>query len=88
MEKKLTWQEIEKQYDKEWVLLDECEWLEDEIDPRSGLVRFHAKDRAEFDRMLSTLQPGFDAAIVFVGVPVNRSDVVITRGYSRVEYGN
>ena len=88
MEKKLTWEEIEKQYDQEWVLLDQCEWLEEEIDPRSGIVRFHAKDRSEFDRMLSTLEPGFDAAIVFVGMPVNRSDVVITRGYSRVEYGN
>jgi hypothetical protein len=88
MEKKLTWEEIKKQYNQEWVLLDQCEWLEEEIDPRSGIVRFHAKDRFEFDRMLSTLESGFDAAIVFVGMPVNRSDVVITRDYSRVEYGN
>ena len=47
--KKLSWKEIQKQYDQEWVLLDDCEWPEEEIDPRAGIVRFHAKTRNEFE---------------------------------------
>lgn len=88
MGKKLTWEEIKKLHDQEWVLLDDCDWPEEEIDPKSGIVKFHAKSRPKFDQMLSTLEPGFDAAIVFVGTPDRRSDVVVTRGYSHVVYEN
>jgi len=86
--RKLTWEQIRSEYDQEWVLLDNCDWPEEGIDPSAGLVRFHSKDRAEFDRLLGTLAPGFDSAIVFVGQPERNSRVVTTRGYSRVEFGN
>ena len=85
--KRLTWDEIRAEFDQEWVLLDDCDWPEENIDPKAGLVRFHSKDRTEFDRLLSTLAPGFDSAIVFVGPPKRTSDVVTTRGYSRVVFG-
>ena len=57
MEKKLTWQEIEKQYDREWVQLVDYDWPEDEPLPRSGVVVVHAKARRDFDTMIArTLQ--------------------------------
>jgi hypothetical protein len=87
MEKKQTWEEIQKQYDGEWVLLDEYEWPESAEYPQAGIVRIHAKQRAEFDRLISTREAGFDSALVFVGGPERAADTVTTRGYSRVEFG-
>lgn len=88
METKLTWGEIRQRYDQEWVLLDDCDWPEEEIDPRSGIVRLHARTREEFDRLIAEKAGPFDSAIVFVGEPEGCADIVVTRGYNRVEFGN
>ena len=66
MEKKLTWEEIKRLYDQEWVELVDYDWPDEEIDPRAGVVRVHAKTREEFDR-LTDIDPPKHSAIVFVG---------------------
>ena len=70
---KLTWSEIEKRYDQEWVQLVNYDWPEGEPYPSSGVVQFHSPKRKEFDA-LSRENPVEDAACVFVGevhVPEN-----------------
>jgi hypothetical protein len=69
MGKKLTWEEIRKQYDQEWVELVDYDWPDEEPDPRAGVVRVHAKEREEFDR-LAAVDPPRDSACVFVGDPL------------------
>lgn len=87
METKLTWQEIEKRYDHQWVLLDDYDWPEEEEFPKAGVVKVHAKERAEFDRLIAAREAGFDSALIFVGDPERPGSEVTTRGYSRVEFG-
>jgi hypothetical protein len=76
MEKKLSWEDIEKQYDQEWVELIDVDWPDEEIDPRSGVVRVHDRDREEFYRRLSEL-PALDSAVVFVGKPELPPNVLV-----------
>jgi hypothetical protein len=64
--KKLTWDEIKKLYNEEWVELVDYDWPDEDPDPKSGIVRVHAKTREEFDRLTDIDAPE-DAAIVFVG---------------------
>lgn len=42
MEPKLTWKEIEKRYDKEWVELVDYDWPEGNLNPSEGRVHVHA----------------------------------------------
>ncbi len=86
MEKKLTWPEIERLYNQEWVELIDYDWPEEDPFPKSGIVRVHAKTRSEFDD-LADIDPPRDSAYVYVGTPSNASNVVVTRGYSKVVYG-
>lgn len=86
MEKKLTWEEIKKQYDQEWVELIDYDWPDEEPDPRAGIVRVHAKTRSQFDD-LADQDPPFDSAYVFVGQPKPTEEVVVTRGYSSIVVG-
>ena len=48
MEKKLTWEEIKKRYDQEWVELVDYDWPDGESHPRSGTLRSHAATRKSF----------------------------------------
>ena len=83
MEKKLTWEEITKQYDQEWVELVDYDWPEQDSYPRSGAVRVHANTRSKFDD-LADRDPPLDSAYIFVGKPKRNEEVVVTRGYSRI----
>jgi hypothetical protein len=65
---KLTWTEIEQQYDQEWVELVDYEWPQTEAYPRSGVVYVHAKTRKEFDEHILK-DPPTSGALVFVGRP-------------------
>jgi hypothetical protein len=85
MSEKLTWEDIEKRYNQEWVELVEYEWPEGEINPRSGIVRVHAKTRKEFDTLIMQ-DPPDNAALVYVGSPLRRDDMAVTRGFSKVVY--
>ncbi len=82
MAEKLSWDEILKRYNQEWVELVDYDWPDEEPDPKSGIVRVHAKTRAEFDR-LTDVDPPQDSAYVFVGKP-KRSEYT-TRGYRYIE---
>lgn len=63
---KLSWENIQKQYDREWVQLINYDWLEENPLPSAGVVRVHAKTRQEFDRLIAE-EPQPDSAILFVG---------------------
>ena len=78
MSKKLTWEQIKELYKQEWVELVGYDWPDENPDPRAGIVRVHAKDRAEFDRLAAIDAPS-DSACVFVGDPLPSSGV---RSYS------
>ncbi len=82
MSAKLSWEEIKKQYDQEWVELIDYDWPEEEVYPRSGIVRVHAKTRRDFDNLID-VDPPFDSAYVYVGLPPSSSDVVIN-GYRKI----
>ena len=66
MEKKLSWEEIKKQYDQEWVELIDYDWPDTEPYPRGGVVRVHAKTRKEFDKLAAVDAPT-DSAYVYTG---------------------
>lgn len=66
MGEKLTWSEIKSQYPDEWVELIECDWDDFEVDPRSGIVRDHAKKRKELHERIMK-KPVDDSAIVYTG---------------------
>lgn len=76
MGKKLTWQEIEKLYDREWVQLVDYDWPEEESLPLSGVVTVHAKSRREFDELILKEQQE-DSALVFVGERKIPPDVIL-----------
>jgi hypothetical protein len=77
MDKKLTWQEIEQQYNQEWVQLIDYEWPEGEPFPSGGVVRVHAPDRKDFYRKVrETPQRPSDSAFVFVGTHPRTAGVV------------
>jgi len=88
MSEKLSWEEIKENFDQEWVLLDDYDWPDSEEYPRAGVVRFHAKERSEFDRQIASREAGFDSALLFVGGPETSDNTSTSRGYSRVEFGN
>jgi len=78
MTKRLTWEEIEGRYNREWVELVDYDWPDEEPDPRAGVVRVHAKTRDEFDNLVAK-EPPIDSAFVFVGVPeVDENSVLST----------
>ncbi len=63
---KLSWDQIEEQFDQEWVELVDYDWDMTQPDPSAGVVRVHSKDRREFDRLMLQ-DPPEDSAILFVG---------------------
>ncbi|RIL08934.1 MAG: hypothetical protein DCC75_07710 [Proteobacteria bacterium] len=66
MLKKLTWSEIQDEYDREWAQLIDYDWPEEEPLPRGGVVVVHAKTRREFDQLIRQ-EPQEDSALLFVG---------------------
>lgn len=70
MENKLTWQQIETQFNHQWVQLVDYDWPEGTPYPKSGVVRVHAPERKEFYQKVHAMQPKpADSAFVFVGIP-------------------
>lgn len=49
MEQIMTLEEIEKQFDHEWVLIADPQ-TDESLEVKSGRVLYHSKDRDEFDR--------------------------------------
>ena len=83
MNEKLTWNEIEAKYDREWVELVDYDWNETESYPEMGVVRVHSNTRDEFDRLTAN-NPPENSAYIFVGTnPCNKSPA--TRSFSHIE---
>ncbi len=80
---KLTWHQIQQQYDHEWVQLIEYEWPEGAPFPVEGVVQFHARTRKEFNA-LSRQHPTPDAACVFVGKVELPSGTVLSANAMRM----
>jgi len=66
MSERLTWEEIKQRYKNEWVELVDFEWDETELDPKSGVVHVHSKDRKEFDKLICHGRVK-ESAIVYTG---------------------
>lgn len=66
MTKKLSWEEIKKQYNQEWVELIDYDWSDEEAYPRAGIVRVHARSRKEFDDLAAVDAPT-DSAYIYTG---------------------
>lgn len=83
MAERLTWDEIKKRYNREWVELVDYDWPVEEENPRSGTVRVHSSDRAEFYR-LAAIDAPFDSAIVYVGKQKLLDDQLFSPGTRRI----
>jgi hypothetical protein len=66
MGEKLSWDQISKAYDSEWVELIDYQWDESSPYPSSGVVRVHSKNRGEFEKLASEESP-LDSAYIFIG---------------------
>jgi hypothetical protein len=67
MNEKLTWDEILKRYDQQYVELVDFDWPDEEPNPLSGIVRTHNADKKEFYRQTKREPQPDDAAILWVG---------------------
>jgi hypothetical protein len=77
MAEKLTWEEIEKLYNQEWVQLVDYDWPDGTPYPKSGFVRTHATDRKDLYRLMKALEPKpDDSALVFVGTPPHAPNTI------------
>ena len=65
---KLSWEQIKKEYDQQWVQLVNYDWPEGTPHPQSGVVRAHAPTRKEFNEIVLSLESPVDAARIFVGL--------------------
>ncbi len=84
MDEKLSWNEIEKRYDQEWVQLVAYDWPEGTPYPRSGVVRVHASTRKEFNSLISAKDTPKDAARLYVGRPIRNPHTVISCNTVRI----
>jgi hypothetical protein len=75
MDQVMTIEEIEKQFDREWVLI--ADPLTDEaLEVKGGRVVYHSKDRDEFDRQSLAFQ-GKRFAVLFTGKPVEEMEFAL-----------
>ena len=66
MDEMMTFEEIEKKYDDDWILV-ECP--EDDQPARRGIVLCHSKDRDEVYRCAIKLRPKRSAILCTVKIP-------------------
>ena len=86
MNERLSWEEISKRYDKEWIQLIDYVWPEGTPFPEAGVVRVHASDRKEFFRKVQELQPKqTESAFIYVGIPPKDAEVVHTNFHRIVQ---
>ena len=73
--KKLSWDEIRRLYDQEWVHLIDFDWEDGTPYPTAGVIHLHAKTRKEFDNLMITSAP-IAGARIFVGDIKETGDVL------------
>jgi hypothetical protein len=72
---RMTWEEISKRYNQQWVELVDYDWPEGAPFPRAGVVRTHEADRKRFHSIVKRREPS-GSALVFVGVPTKEEKSV------------
>jgi hypothetical protein len=87
MAEKLTWNEIEKLYDHEWIELVDFDWPDMETHPINGVVRVHTKSRIEFDKLIN-LDPPESSAYVFVGKRELKPGEIVSLNRHQVQIDN
>ena len=80
---RLSWEEICKQYDQEWVHLVDYDWIDGEPYPNSGVVHLHAKARKEFNKLMLESEP-ISGARLFVGRVKADPNVIMMGNFMRV----
>ena len=71
----LTWEEIERRFDGEWVVLDEPE-VTDQLDIVRGRLVYHGDDKEEAEDTVH--ERGLrDYAIMFLGDPIPPGTIAI-----------
>lgn len=80
--KKLTWDEIRKEYDGQWVHLIDYDWKEGTPYPSAGVVHLHASTRKEFDKLMLSNDP-IPGARLYIG-DIKETGNVIRMGCIRV----
>ncbi|MCC6220261.1 MAG: hypothetical protein IT291_03360 [Deltaproteobacteria bacterium] len=80
--KKLTWDEIRKEYDGQWVHLIDYDWEEGTPYPSAGVVHLHADTRKAFDQLMISNDP-IPGARLYVG-DIKETANVIRMGCIRV----
>lgn len=81
--KKLTWEEIRKEYDGQWVHLIDYDWTDGQPYPSGGVVRIHARDRRDFDDQMLSSEP-ISGARLFVGKVEGNEDLIMMGNFMRV----
>lgn len=75
MEQIMTIEEIEKNFDHEWVLIADPQ-TDEALEVKSGRVLYHSKDRDEFDRKsLSFKAARF--AVLYMGAMSDEMEFVL-----------
>jgi hypothetical protein len=85
-DQKLSWDEISKQYNQQWVELVDYEWPEGSPFPQVGVVRVHEADRKKFHALVQKQSPS-GSALVFVGVP-EKNESTVYNNLCRVQVCN
>ena len=82
--KKLTWEEISKKYDQEWVELIDYDWPEKEPYPRAGIIRTHGVDKKQFHQECRRDPAPEISAFLYVGKKANLEKTVFSPSLIRV----
>jgi len=88
MTQKMTWKEIEKLHDKEWVELIDYDWVAGDAHPRGGVVRVHSADRRTFYSLANIEPRPQDSAILFVGKVSLPAGTVLCSSFLKIENAN
>jgi len=75
MDRVLTVEQIEEQFESEWVLVEDPE-TNDALEVQSGRVRWHSKDRDEVYRKAVELRPK-RFAMLYTGKMLEGTDIVL-----------
>ena len=84
---KQSWDQIEKDYDQQWVELVDYDWPEGKPFPKSGIVRVHESDRKKFYELAKVDAPK-DSAILFVGKPEVPADTILCSSIMQIRNAN
>ena len=82
--KKLSWDEISKHYDQEWVELVDFDWPEEEPYPLCGVVRTHGKNKNDFHLECRRDPVPMDSAFIYVGKKKSFEHAVFSPSLIRV----